>query len=76
LRTPHRFRTKPQLWSLSGFAVETRSSADHRMANGQLRKVKKRVTTRGLNHNHSDELKNLFNAAAANGRMPLASNAA
>jgi len=29
LQTPHRFRTKRQLWSISGFAIETRSSADH-----------------------------------------------
>ena len=64
LQTPHRFRTKRQLWSLSGFAIETRSSADHRMVNGQLQKTKKRVTIRGLNQNHNHELKNLFKAAA------------
>jgi transposase len=64
LQTPHRFRTKRQLWSLSGFAIETRSSADHRIVNGRLQKVKKRVTIRGLNPNHNHDLKNLFKAAA------------
>jgi len=27
---PHRFRTKRQLWTYSGFGIETQSSADHR----------------------------------------------
>jgi transposase len=44
LQTPHRFRTKRQLWSISGFAIETRSSADDRHVNGQLQKVKKRLS--------------------------------
>src|ERR1017187_4909048 len=30
MQTPHRFRTKRQLWAYSGFGIETRSSADHR----------------------------------------------
>ena len=30
LQTPHRFRTKRQLWTYSGFGSETHSSADHR----------------------------------------------
>ena len=64
LQTPHRFRTKRQLWSISGFAIETRSSADHRNINGQLRRVKKRVSIRGLNENHNHDLKNLFKGAA------------
>src|ERR1022692_1632525 len=28
LQNPHRFRTKRQLWTYSGFGIETRSSAD------------------------------------------------
>jgi transposase len=64
LQTPHRFRTKRQLWSISGFAIETRSSADHRPVNGRLQKVKKRVSIRGLNQNHNHDLKNLFKGAA------------
>jgi hypothetical protein len=64
LQTLHRFRTKRQLWSISGFAIETRSSADHRRVHGQLRKMKRRVSIRGLNQNHNHDLKNLFKGAA------------
>jgi len=64
LQTPHRFRTKRQLWSFSGFAIKTRSSADHRSVDGQLQRVKKRISIRGLNQNHNHDLKNLFKGAA------------
>ena len=30
LQTPHRFRTKRQLWAYGGLGIETHSSADHR----------------------------------------------
>src|ERR1039458_822283 len=30
IQTPHRFRTKRQLWTYSGLAVETRDSAQYR----------------------------------------------
>jgi len=33
LQTPHRFRTKRQLWTYCGLAIETHSSADHRCVN-------------------------------------------
>src|ERR1700691_5272462 len=36
LQTPHRFRTKRQLWTFSGFGIETQSSADHRRVDGRL----------------------------------------
>lgn len=64
LQTPHRFRTKRQLWTFSGFGIETRSSADHGYLNGQLRRAKKQVAIRGLNRNHNHDLKNLFKGAA------------
>jgi transposase len=64
LQTPHRFRSKRQLWSFSGFAIETRSSADHRSVDGQLQRATKRVSIRGLNQNHNHDLKNLFKGAA------------
>ena len=35
LQTPHRFRTKRQLWTYSGFGIETRSSADHRSVSSE-----------------------------------------
>ena len=64
LQTPHRFRTKRQLWTFSGFGIETRSSADHRCVDGQLRRSKKPASIRGLNQNHNHDLKNLFKSAA------------
>jgi transposase len=64
LQTPHRFRTKRQLWSYIGFGIETHSSADHRCVEGELRRSKKPVSIRGLNRNHNHDLKNLFKSAA------------
>ena len=64
LQTPHRFRTKRQLWTYSGFGIETQSSADHRSINGQLERAKKQVSIRGLNRNCNHDLKNLFKGAA------------
>src|ERR1700720_470096 len=64
LQTPHRFRTKRQLWTYSGFGIDTQSSADHRSVNGQLERVKKPSSIRGLNRNCNPDLKNLFKGAA------------
>src|SRR5712672_4839650 len=64
LQTPHRFRTKRPLWKYSGFAIETRSSADHRKVQGQLERTKKQVSVRGLNRDCNHDLKNLFKSAA------------
>ena len=64
LQTPHRFRTKRQLWTYSGLGIETQSSADHRSVNGQLQRVKKQISIRGLNRNCNHDLKNLFKGAA------------
>ena len=64
LQTPHRFRTKRQLWSYSGFGIETHSSAEQRFIQGELRRAKKPVSIRGLNRNHNHDLKNLFKSAA------------
>jgi transposase len=63
LQTPHRFRTKRQLWTYSGFGIETHSSADHHYVDGQLQR-KKPISLRGLNQNHNHDLKNLFKSAA------------
>jgi transposase len=41
LQTLHRFRTKRQLWTYSGFGIETHSSADQRSIGGQLQRAKK-----------------------------------
>jgi len=64
MQTPHRFRTKRQLWAYSGLALETHTSADYRYVEGQLRRSKKVVAIRGLNKDHNHDLKGLFKAAA------------
>ena len=64
MQTPHRFRTKRQLWAYSGFGIETQSSADHRRVDGQLKRVQKQSSLRGLNRNCNHDLKNLFKGAA------------
>src|ERR1700732_3681454 len=64
LQTPHRFRTKRQLWAHSGFAVEIHDSGEYRFARGKLVRNRERITVRGLNHNHNHDLKNLFKGAA------------
>ena len=64
LQTPHRFRTKRQLWAYSGFGIETHDSGEHRFVAGELRRSKKKATVRGLNRNYNRDLKNLFKGAA------------
>ena len=64
LQTPHRFRTKRQLWAYSGFAVETHDSGEYRCVRGKLQRNRERITVRGLNDNHNKDLKNLFKSAA------------
>jgi transposase len=64
LQTPHRFRTKRQLWAYSGFALETHDSGEYRMVRGKVRRNRERLTVLGLNDNHNHDLKNLFKGAA------------
>ena len=64
LQTPHRFRTKRQLWAYSGFAIETHDSGEYRYVRGKVQRNRERITVRGLNDNHNRELKNLFKSAA------------
>jgi transposase len=64
LQTPHRFRTKRQLWAYSGFAVQTYDSGEYRVVRGKLQRNRERITVRGLNRNHNHDLKNLFKGAA------------
>jgi transposase len=59
LQTPHRFRTKRQLW-----AYETHDSGEYRNVRGKLQRNRERITVRGLNDNHNRDLKNLFKSAA------------
>lgn len=62
--TPHRFRTKRQFWPYVGLAVVTRTSADHEVVNGVLRRSRRPIATRGLNRNHNHLLKQVFKSAA------------
>jgi transposase len=62
--TPHRFRTKRQLWSYCGLGIVTSSSADYvRGPDGKLVKMRTALT-RGLNHNRNPLLKLVFKGAA------------
>ncbi len=74
MQTPHRFRTKRQLWTYSGLALETHDSAQYRYVQGQLQRSKKPQQLRGLNDNHNHDLKNIFKGAAMHWQgllMPL-----
>jgi transposase len=64
IQTPHRFRSKRQLWTYSGLGLETRDSGEYHFVQGQLRRRKKQATIRGLNKDHNHDLKALFKAAA------------
>jgi transposase len=64
MRTPWRFRTKRNLWAYCGLAVVTHSSSDFVLVDGQVIRRKRAPMTRGLNRNHSRELKNVFKGAA------------
>jgi transposase len=64
IQTPHRFRSKRQLWAYSGLALETRISAEYRYREGQMQRSKKLLAIRGLNPDHNHDLKGLLKAAA------------
>jgi transposase len=64
MQTPHRFRTKRQLWAYCGLALRTYTSGEYRFVSGQLKRSKKVVAVRGLNINHSHDLKDVFKGAA------------
>ena len=64
LQTPHRFRTKRQLWAYSGLALETRISGEYRFVEGQVQRSKKLLAIRGLNVNHNHDLRNILKSAA------------
>jgi transposase len=64
IQTPHRFRSKRQLWAYGGLGIETHGSADHRYVEGQLQRSKKPALIRGLNENCNHDLKNLLKGAA------------
>ena len=67
MQTPHRFRTKRQLWAYSGLALETHTSGEYHYVQGQLQRSKRPVALRGLNQNHNHDLKSIFKGAATKG---------
>jgi hypothetical protein len=67
MQTPHRFRSKRQLWTYSGLGIETHDSAQFRFVGGQLQRSKKPQQIRGLNRNHNHEMKEIFKSAATRG---------
>jgi hypothetical protein len=64
MQTPHRFRSKRQLWTYSGLGIETHDSAQYRFIRGQLQRSKKPQQLRGLNRNHNHEMKEIFKSTA------------
>ena len=64
MQTPHRFRSKRQLWTYSGLAVVTHDTSQHRYVDGQLQRSKKPQQVRGLNQNHNHEMKEIFKGTA------------
>jgi len=64
--TPFRFRTKRSFWKYLGLAVERRSSSDHEIIDGRVRRRQHQVVeTRGLNEDYNRRLKSVFKSAAA-----------
>lgn len=65
--TPHRFRTRQQLWSYSGLAVITHMSSEYEMKDGRAVRTRKPIATRGLNRNCNRRMKEVFIGAATGG---------
>lgn len=63
IQTPHRFRTKRQLWKYAGLAVVHRTTSDYEAGDGEMRRKKKNAP-RGLNRNHNPMLKDVLKGAA------------
>lgn len=64
IQTPHRFRTKRQLWAYSGLALQTSASGEYSFVEGQLKRARRAPGIRGLNLNHNHDLKDIFKGAA------------
>src|SRR5437667_3259192 len=64
MQTPHRFRSKRQLWTYSGLGIETHDSAQYRYVGGQVQRSKKPQQLRGLNQNHNHEMKEIYKSTA------------
>jgi len=69
IQTPHRFRTKRQLWRYSGLTIDTSDSAQYRYVRGPLQRAQQPQQLRGRNENHKHDMKAIFKSAA-----PMASS--
>ena len=69
MQTPHRFRSKRQLWTYSGLGIETHDSAQYRYVGGQVQRSKRPQQIRGLNQNHNHEMKEIFKSTATRGEL-------
>lgn len=73
LQTPHRFRTKRQLWAYAGLGLATEISGEYRMVQGKPQRHKTPLI-RGLNPDCNHELKYVFKSTAnraSGGQGPL-----
>jgi transposase len=68
LQTPHRFRTKRQLWAYSGFAGEPHDSGEYGNVRGKLQRNRERITVRRLSDN--GPLHDFYVALVAKGMRP------
>lgn len=64
LQTPHRFRSRKQLWAYIGLGLVQRGSSEYGMKEGRAVRRPHALQLRGLNPNHRPELKEIFKSAA------------
>lgn len=64
LDTPHRFRTKRNLWAYAGLAVVREGSAEYRIDGERVRRVARSSVARGLNRNGNRRVTELLKGAA------------
>jgi transposase len=62
--TPHRFRNKRKFWTYTGFSVVHQGSGEYEIAQGKVKRTKRKPLPRGLNQNYNRVLKNVFKGAA------------
>ena len=62
--SPHRFRTKRNLWPYAGLAVVKQSTGDHRIVDNRIQRRVRPAMTRGLNPNSNRGLKKIFKSIA------------
>ena len=54
IQTPHRFRTKRQLWAYCGLGLQTQASGEYSFREGQPRHSKRAAAPRGLDVGKTD----------------------